>query len=938
MRYQGLLVLTVLAYGAPYAHAQVDTSIVSANRRIDWSQAGVPGGIPNRTRICATFDPGATASQINAAIASCSDGVVFLNPGTYNLSSGLNFGGASHVTLRGAGPRETVLKFTGADPCGGFGASVCLKGTSSVGVWGVPAANIRNWTAGYAKDTTRITLDSVGGISVGMILVLDQLDDMADTGGIIVNGQSRSPFSIEGAAPGRPNRTQQQFVRVTAIDGTQVTVSPGLYMPNWRSSQAPQAWFWGTTSGTAWMDGIEDLTLDHSANSSERTGVMIWNAYGCWVRNVKSVSANRNHVWLYQSAHGEVRDSYFFGTKNAASQSYGVESFMTSDNLVINNIFQHVTTPVMTGPSAGNVTAYNYLIDMYYSTVPNWMMAGMKASHDTGTGMNLFEGNEGNSFGMDLYHGPGALATAFRNYFSGRDGARTSNTAVVSIWAYNRFVNFVGNVLGTPGYHLVYEDSRGPQGQTGSPNRSIYLLGYSGVEESQSSGISYDLMAVTSLLRWGNFDYATAETRWDPAEIPADNAVPAAQALPASLFLTSKPSWWGAMPWPAIGPDVTGGDDPAGHVYKIPAHACYDESPKQPDGSLDFDAAQCYASAPPDGTPPTVSIAQPADGATVSGTIVVTADASDDGAVAAVRFTLDGADLGADVTAAPYSVSWDTSQAANGPHSLSAIARDAAGNTATSVPVAITVSNGAQEVPPPADLVAAYDFNEGSGASARDRSIYNNTALLSEAIWTVGPFGAGVLFNGASSFVEAADIDALTLRTEATFQAWVLLSSVSTETASIFNKWSQTADDEFLFGLGPDRRLYFAWHTTGGATWGTPAFNHVTGAGQIPLGVLTHVAVVRSGASLRFYINGALDASRDVMDVNPFRNGLTTLRIGGQGRGARARFFGGVIDEPMIYGRALTEMEIHDYVTSMSPSLAAGRILDARDERPAQRR
>jgi hypothetical protein len=369
-------------------------------------------------------------------------------------------------------------------------------------------------------------------------------------------------------------------------------------MPNWRAAKTPQAWFWGTVAQTASLDGIENLTLDHATSTADMTGLMIWNAYACWVKNVKSLSPNRNHIWLYQSAHSEVRDSYVYGTKNAASQSYGVESFMTSDNLVINNIFQHVTTPIMTGPSAGNVTAYNYTIDMYYSVVLNWMMAGTKGSHDTGTGMNLFEGNESNSFGMDLYHGPGALATAFRNYFSGRDGTRTSNTEVVYIWAYNRLVNFVGNVLGTSGYHTVYEDSRGPQGTTGNPNRSIFLLGYSGVDESTSANISYDIGAVTSLLRWGNFDYATNQARWNASEIPAGHPVPANHVLPASLFLAAKPNWWGAVAWPPIGPDVTGGQDPGGHARKIPAHLCYETTPKNADGTLMFDAANCYQTTP----------------------------------------------------------------------------------------------------------------------------------------------------------------------------------------------------------------------------------------------------------------------------------------------------------------------------------------------------
>jgi len=53
------------------------------------------------------------------------------------------------------------------------------------------------------------------------------------------------------------------------------------------------------------------------------------------------------------------------------------------------------------------------------------------------------------------------------------------------------------------------------------------------------------------------------------------------------------------MPWPAIGPDVTGGQDAAGYAYKIPAQVCYDNSPKNPDGTLTFNADNCYGSTPP---------------------------------------------------------------------------------------------------------------------------------------------------------------------------------------------------------------------------------------------------------------------------------------------------------------------------------------------------
>ena len=65
-----------------------------------------------------------------------------------------------------------------------------------------------------------------------------------------------------------------------------------------------------------------------------------------------------------------------------------------------------------------------------------------------------------------------------------------------------------------------------------------------------------------------------------------------------------------------------------------------------------------------DTTPPAVSISAPTSNATVSGTVPVSATASDDTGVAGVQFTVDGAGLGAEDRAAPYSTPWDTTTAA----------------------------------------------------------------------------------------------------------------------------------------------------------------------------------------------------------------------------------------------------------------------------------
>ena len=113
---------------------------------------------------------------------------------------------------------------------------------------------------------------------------------------------------------------------------------------------------------------------------------------------------------------------------------------------------------------------------------------------------------------------------------------------------------------------------------------------------------------------------------------------------------------------------------------------------------------------PPDATPPTVAVSSPAGGATLASQVTVEASAQDDTAVTAVDVAIDGSVVGTDTTA-PYAVVWDTLFAANGPHTITAVAHDAIGHATTSTPVAVTVANATDASPPssPADLLATVD-------------------------------------------------------------------------------------------------------------------------------------------------------------------------------------------------------------------------------------
>jgi hypothetical protein len=586
------------------AYSQNATGILAPSRSIDWSRAGVEGGIPNRTTAYRTFNPGASADSINAAIAACpADQVVYLNAGTYNLSSGIVL--KSNVTVRGAGADRTFLAFTGVNACfGGYGA-VCF--TAENHVWGGDAdalpggTNAAVWTSGFAAGTTQITLSNVGssGIAVGQYLMLDQANAVADNGELFVCDNTTYPCSLEGGNGGRVmnglQRGQTQIVKVTAINGSTYTISPALYAPNWSATLSPGAW-WVRTIKSA---GLEDLSVNHDSASGEINGISMYGAVNCWVKGVRSVNSNRNHVQLCASAHNTVTDCYFYGTQHGQTQSYGVEIYLGSDNLVINNIFQRVTAPQMLQLGVGNVVAYNFSINDYETASADFLY-GSATDHNEGNEYDLFEGNDGSMFGADLFHGTGGMNTLFRNRFTGWEKGKLNNLIPVRLDSYKRYCNIVGNVLGTRGITVNYQ-TQAPYG-----SGQVYALG--GGNSNGKVTIPADPLVAATTMRWGNYDVVSDSARWEASEVPGAiakyaNPVPASKTLPASFFLPVKPAWWPpAIAWPPIGPDVSGGvlAGLAGHAHQIPACNCYANVMMGPaDGSgnpLSFNAAACYGS------------------------------------------------------------------------------------------------------------------------------------------------------------------------------------------------------------------------------------------------------------------------------------------------------------------------------------------------------
>lgn len=593
-----------------------------------WAKAGVEGGIPsanwpacNTTQCQAVTMAGTavTAAQINAAIQSASGHngeIVVLAAGTYNISdNGIDFDGTDHVVVRGAGPDSTKLVMSNTCASLGQFAPICIHAHSLNGYYtgeNTIPSHVVNWTAGYGQGSTQVTLSNTTGLAVGQIFWLDQLDEATDTGNIwnclaIFTGTSGcTEQGGNGGSLGRtcnagPCHSQHQVERVVSCSpacggagSTVVTVDRPIYMPNWRSGQSPGAW-WGGTGTLVEYNGLEELSVDANAAGGTHIVSIVYGVNN-WVKHVRLLYAptgQKTHIVFYGSSRNTVRDSYVYGTAGDTGNSthYGVEDYGGCDNLVENNIWQHRTSPFVRDGGCGSVYAYNYFFDDFYSVSPPWMQAGLY-SHESGNNMILDESNEGVGIKYDSVHGTSHLFTELRNYQWGTDIGKNTETNAIMLHPFQRYHAFLCNVLGTSGYHNKYQSTEADD-LANNPNlvTSIWRFRLWG----NANGNYFDqTVQPGSIMRWGNWDVVSSSnvtstndqtgTRWVSSEVPTGdsylpNPVPSSQSCPVSYYLSTKPPFWSAStPWPAVGPDVTGGNitNLGGHAWKIPAKQCYD--------------------------------------------------------------------------------------------------------------------------------------------------------------------------------------------------------------------------------------------------------------------------------------------------------------------------------------------------------------------------
>ncbi len=310
---------------------------------------------------------------------------------------------------------------------------------------------------------------------------------------------------------------------------------------------------------------------------------------------------------------------------------------------------------------------------------------------------------------------------------------------------------------------------------------------------------------------------------------------------------------------------------------------------------------------------PTVSITTPTTGTTVKGTTTVTATASDNIGVAGVQFRLDGVDLGREETIIPYSIPWDTTTIPNGSHTLTALARDAAGNQTLSATVPVTVDN--QGI---AGLAVAYNFDEGAGTTVTDVSGNNRNGVEAGATWTTtGKYSKALSFNGGAAKVTSGLSSHAMVRS---YMLWTYRTGPGGGNfGRLFDKRTSSGEVEVLYNDEAARvyRYHRVW-SGGEGHWTIP---------QPSLNAWHHIAVVYDASSTankpKMYVDGVAQVvTQDSAPSGTLLTNTNSYVLGN--RGAADRGWSGMLDDLRVYDTALTGAQIQTVMSTPVEPIPTG--------------
>ncbi len=570
------------------------------------------GGIPNRAIIYTTIQASVyhngtldASADIQAALDDCpANEVVQLSAGTFTVNNYLLI--SKNITLRGSGPGVTILQKTnGAKPQDDQAADSQPIIIMGPGRWVGPDDNTsQDLTADGNKGDSTVIVANAATFKPGDFVLLDELSgaswqtDRLGRGQIwaapdyrvawqvhnpalsgddpVLTGDTTYDPQGAGAWFCRLNRPTNEIKQIDRVSADTVYFNTPLHI-NYRAGSLHDAQLTGyTRSGNGGNGGVpityagvEDLTAIGGSNGAIRFECAAYS----WVKDVEVTIWLGEGIAIDNAFRCVVRDSYIHdGAWNyPGGGGYAISLANGSAEILIENNISVRTNKVMVARSsgAGSVVGYNYMDDGYIAYNPSWIEIGLNGSHMVGSHHMLFEGNYGFNWDSDNTHGNSIYHTAFRNWLRGMRRSFTSTVDSVTIndttnagplrcigaMAYSSWMTFVGNVLGAQGQMGGWQLESNLLG--GPP--AIWMLGWDGLNDGIHA-IASDSGVAATAIRDGNWDWLQSKQSWY-------NSSPA--TLQNSLYLTSKPAFFGSNPWPWVDPAT-------GSVSTLPAKARFD--------------------------------------------------------------------------------------------------------------------------------------------------------------------------------------------------------------------------------------------------------------------------------------------------------------------------------------------------------------------------
>jgi hypothetical protein len=556
-------------------------------------------------------------SQIQTAINACPLGqVVLLSAGTFTFTGGnfilINKG----VTLRGSGAGTTILnKVGGANMYPGAAqgsnpAPAIVVGTGRSGFWtnggpDVAGGNTAsaggggvNLTADGLHGTFSVTVADASMFFAGQIVILDELSggqwmtdvvttNVTDGYQIWASPDYKStwkkhnpaiPFVDDFAStdfPYMPNtfgdfignrldRPHNEIKEIASVIGNVVTFNTPIH-GNYRTSLTAQLCWYTDASVNAYVPHVRGASVEQLTMVGFDDGSILFQmAAYCWTNNIEVDVWTGQDIDFSRCFKCECRRLYSHGSTypQPGGGSYAICFDLGSSEILIEDCISILANKVLVvarRSGAGSVIGYCYGDMGYIQYSDDWCEIGLNASHLNGSHHVLLEGNYAFNGDSDNTHGPSTFMTYFRNHLSGFRHVYTniqsgnvkndltnpsaSPKRCAGCQDYSYWFSFVGNVLGRSGDMTGFSYTTVFNGGPG-----IWLMGWGADHNGNSSTDPQvtDNSFPGHIIRDGNWDWLQSTQSW--------HNTPGHFIIPNSMYLSSKPSFFGANTWPWVDP------------------------------------------------------------------------------------------------------------------------------------------------------------------------------------------------------------------------------------------------------------------------------------------------------------------------------------------------------------------------------------------------